>query len=295
VTLLAPLPVLRTASALPESQVSPPRPFATRFPAGDVEVAYAIQQANTDYWLGAGRRLLGRKIGLTAKAVQKQLGVDEPDFGMLFADMALADGEEIQLSRVMQPKVEAEVALVLERDLTAADCSVSEVIRATAYVLPAIEIVGSRIRNGTSSWSTRSPTTHRRACSYSARNRDPCMDSTCDWPGCAWNGAGNKSPSAPERPASATLSMPQYGSRAKWWRWVSPQRGRRDHDGRARSHGPCLARRRDRRRHRRAGLRSRGIWSIESMDSLAIPSRAIRFAGTVLLTRRGHKVLAARQ
>jgi len=122
-------------------------PIRDDIPSGDVAVAYAIQQANTDYWLNAGRRLVGRKIGLTAKTVQKQLGVDEPDFGMLFADMALADGEEIELSLVMQPKVEAEVALVLERDLTAADCSVAEVIWATAYALPAIEIVGSRIRN----------------------------------------------------------------------------------------------------------------------------------------------------
>ena len=122
-------------------------PIRDDIAAGDVAAAYAIQQANTDHWLRAGRRLVGRKIGLTAKAVQKQLGVDEPDFGMLFADMALGDGEEVGLSRVMQPKVEAEVALVLARDLTAPDCSVAEVISATAYALPAIEIVGSRIRN----------------------------------------------------------------------------------------------------------------------------------------------------
>lgn len=122
-------------------------PIRDEIAAGDVAAAYAIQQANTDHWLASGRRLMGRKIGLTAKAVQRQLGVDEPDFGMLFADMALGDGEEVGLSRVMQPKVEAEVALVLGRDLTAADCSLAEVISATAYALPAIEIVGSRIRN----------------------------------------------------------------------------------------------------------------------------------------------------
>jgi 2-keto-4-pentenoate hydratase len=122
-------------------------PIRDDIPAGDVAAAYAIQQANTDFWLAAGRRLAGRKIGLTAKAVQKQLGVDEPDYGMLFADMALGDGEEVALSRVMQPKVEAEVALVLERDLDLPGCSVADVIRATAYALPAIEIVASRIRN----------------------------------------------------------------------------------------------------------------------------------------------------
>jgi 2-keto-4-pentenoate hydratase len=110
-----------------------------------VPAAYAVQQANTKYYLKQGRRLVGRKIGLTSKSVQKQLGVDSPDFGMLFADMALCDGEEVALERLMQPKVEAEVALVLEHDLDQPMASIADVISATAYALPAIEIVGSRI------------------------------------------------------------------------------------------------------------------------------------------------------
>ena len=109
------------------------------------EAAYAVQEANTRAWLAQGRRLVGRKIGLTSLAVQAQLGVDQPDFGMLFADMAVGDGETVALSRLIQPKVEAEVALVIGRDLTHERHTYADLIRATEYALPAIEIVDSRI------------------------------------------------------------------------------------------------------------------------------------------------------
>lgn len=122
-------------------------PIRDEIEAGDVASAYAIQQVNTQYWLKTGRRLVGRKIGLTAKSVQKQLGVDQPDYGMLFADMMLCDGEEVALSRVMQPKVEAEIALVLERDIATPGVTMTELLSSVAYALPAIEIVGSRISN----------------------------------------------------------------------------------------------------------------------------------------------------
>ncbi|MGE4483412.1 2-keto-4-pentenoate hydratase, partial [Acidocella sp.] len=94
----------------------PVAPIRTLLPEGDVEAAYQVQAVNTERALKAGRRLVGRKIGLTSLAVQKQLGVNQPDYGMLFADMARGDAEEIALSDVLQPKVEAEIAFILGRD-----------------------------------------------------------------------------------------------------------------------------------------------------------------------------------
>src|SRR5215831_1506140 len=126
---------------------TPIKPIRDELPSGDVAAAYAIQKMNTQYWLKRGRRLIGRKIGLTAKSVQKQLGVDQPDYGMLFADQSLYDGEEVSLARLMQPKVEAEVALVMEKDMKKKSASMTELISSVAYAVPAIEIVGSRIEN----------------------------------------------------------------------------------------------------------------------------------------------------
>jgi 2-keto-4-pentenoate hydratase len=115
--------------------------------AADVAAAYAVQERNTKGWLAEGRRIVGRKIGLTSAAVQKQLGVDQPDFGILFEDMASANGEPIPFATLMQPKAETEVALVLEKPLTRERHSIADIVAATAYAVAAIEIVGSRIAN----------------------------------------------------------------------------------------------------------------------------------------------------
>ncbi|WP_405847912.1 2-keto-4-pentenoate hydratase [Streptomyces sp. NBC_01518] len=114
---------------------------------GDLETAYVVQQLNVRRGVDAGRRIVGRKIGLTSPAVQRQLGVDQPDFGALFADMAVPDGGEVALGRLLQPKVEAEVALVLGRDLPERECTIVDVLRAVDFALPALEIVDSRVRD----------------------------------------------------------------------------------------------------------------------------------------------------
>ena len=109
--------------------------------------AYAIQAINTRHWIDNGRRVAGRKVGLTAKAVQAQLGVDQPDFGVLFEDMAVADGDNVPVSRLLQPKAEAEVALILRDDLPERAVSREELEAAIAEVTAAIEIVDSRIED----------------------------------------------------------------------------------------------------------------------------------------------------
>ena len=135
--------LLRAAAAT--RQAIPP--LRERLAQADLEGAYAIQEENTRAALAAGRRLVGRKIGLTSLAVQAQLGGDQPDFGMLFADMAVGEGEAVVLDRLIQPKVEAEIALVLGRDLPFERHTYADLIRATEYCLPAVEIVDSRIEN----------------------------------------------------------------------------------------------------------------------------------------------------
>ena len=111
----------------------------------DIDGAYAVQTINIDYWQRNGRRLVGRKVGLTAKAVQAQLGVDRPDFGALFADMQVPDGGTLDPAAVIQPKAEVEIAFVMRRGIDDPAVSRDAVAAAIDHAVCAIEIVDSRI------------------------------------------------------------------------------------------------------------------------------------------------------
>lgn len=111
----------------------------------DAATAYAVQERVMAARIASCATVVGRKIGLTSVAVQNQLGVDQPDFGVLLADMAYHDGDVVPYGRFLQPRVEAEVAFVLVEDLAADDLGLDQVRRAIGYAVAALEICDSRI------------------------------------------------------------------------------------------------------------------------------------------------------
>lgn len=139
------------AARLADAQKSgtPCPPLTTDYPDISVEDAYAIQELNINARLegndGQAPRVVGRKIGITSEAIQSWLGVDEPDFGTLLSDMMVLDSTAVDISRLLQPRCETEVAFVLDTKLQGPGVTAADVMRATRYVLPAIEIIDSRI------------------------------------------------------------------------------------------------------------------------------------------------------
>jgi 2-keto-4-pentenoate hydratase len=113
--------------------------------ADDIETAYAVQEINVKKRIALGEKMTGKKIGLTSFAVQEQLGVDQPDYGVLFNTMAVKNNT-LSFAELVQPKAEAEIAFVMAEDLDG-DINISDLIDAIDYATVSIEIVGSRVAN----------------------------------------------------------------------------------------------------------------------------------------------------
>jgi 2-keto-4-pentenoate hydratase len=139
--------VEKAAAALLGAYASrtPLPPLTDSHPDLSVADAYAIQVAQVAAWTARGAVVKGHKVGLTSAAMQRQLGVDQPDFGVLLDSMFLAEGVTAEFGRFLQPKAEPEIAFVLGRPLRGPGVTVAEALAAVDFVLPALEIIDSRI------------------------------------------------------------------------------------------------------------------------------------------------------
>jgi 2-oxo-hept-3-ene-1,7-dioate hydratase len=125
---------------------TPMRQLSLQYPEMDFEDAYAIQRAWGEIRYAEGRKLLGRKIGLTSRAMQQSVNITEPDHGLLLDDMFFEDGSTIALDQFVGVRIEVELAFVLGSNLRGPGCTIFDVLRATEYVTPALEILDSRIQ-----------------------------------------------------------------------------------------------------------------------------------------------------
>ncbi|MGG2067220.1 2-keto-4-pentenoate hydratase [Bacillus sp. S14(2024)] len=130
-----------------ERSKHPIAPLTQRYSELNTTDAYEIQLAVMEKKRKEGRQIIGKKVGLTSIAMQEMLGVDEPDYGHLFDDMQVSDGEVVKISDLVSPKVEAEIGFILGQDLIGPNVNYLDVLMATKYVVPTIEIIDSRIED----------------------------------------------------------------------------------------------------------------------------------------------------
>jgi 2-oxo-hept-3-ene-1,7-dioate hydratase len=135
--------MLRTA----EQTREPVKQLSTTWPGITFEDAYAIQNLVQQKKMAEGRKLIGHKVGLTSKAMQRSSQIDEPDYGHLLDDMVIADGAKVSHERFCIPRVEVELAFVLNKPLRGPGVRLTDVLNATEYVVPALEIVDARVQN----------------------------------------------------------------------------------------------------------------------------------------------------
>ena len=122
------------------------RQFSLEYPEITIDDAYAIQRAWMRVKVAGGRHVKGHKIGLTSRAMQRSSNITEPDYGVLLDDMFFSNGGDISIERFILPRVEVELAFILNARLTGPACTIFDVLRATEYVVPAVEIIDARIQ-----------------------------------------------------------------------------------------------------------------------------------------------------
>ncbi|MFD1737427.1 2-keto-4-pentenoate hydratase [Bacillus salitolerans] len=120
-------------------------PLSEQYKELNVTDAYQIQLALMRKKLNEGKKVIGKKVGLTSRAMQLMLGVNEPDYGHLLDDMKVEDGDSVRIKEMLSPKVEAEIGFVLSEDLSGPNVTYIDVLMATKYVVPTLEIIDSRI------------------------------------------------------------------------------------------------------------------------------------------------------
>ena len=119
--------------------------FSLEHPEMTLEDGYAVSRAWVNTKLASGRKVIGHKIGLTSRAMQRSSNVTEPDFGTLLDDMLFPDGHDIPIERFIEPRVEVELAFILKAPLAGPGCTIYDVLGATDYVTPALEIIDARV------------------------------------------------------------------------------------------------------------------------------------------------------
>ncbi len=120
--------------------------FSRQYPDMTIEDAYAVQWQWVTAKIAQGRKPIGHKIGLTSRAMQRSSNIGEPDYGVLLDDMLFRDGADIPFERFIVPRVEVELAFILKQGLGGPNCTIFDVLNATDYVIPAIEIIDARIQ-----------------------------------------------------------------------------------------------------------------------------------------------------
>lgn len=129
-----------------EQNRAPIRQLSLDYPDMTIEDAYAVQRALVALKVADGREVKGRKIGLTSKVMQRAVSIDEPDYGALFDDMFVEDGGRVPVGRFIRPRIEVELAFVLGEELRGPGVTLFDVLRATEFVTPALEILDARVQ-----------------------------------------------------------------------------------------------------------------------------------------------------